>query len=349
MKIKIFLLLVLLSWVSCKKNIEKQDFKQEIKISKNLSYTKENKKLYLQSSQFTYQILEKKLPYKKVVLLNASLIGYFSALNMEKTIVGVSSPQYIYSPKIHQLIDDGQIQKVGNDQKYDVEKILSLQPDAIFTNYIPNFQNTYDVLTKSGIELIFLNEYLEQKPLEKAKYIKVFGELLGQQKKADSLYKVIENHYNAYRQKAASIEKKPLVLTNEMYGNQWYMAGGKTQLANFLKDANADYILKTNTAERSVPMSFEEVFVQSQNAEYWVNAGNHQTKKDLLMLNPNYQQLNVFKNGKIFGMNKRNNGKANDYFESGAVRVDWVLKDYIQVFHPEVFPKDSLMYLNRLQ
>ena len=32
-------------------------------------------------------------------------------------------------------------------------------------------------------------------------------------------------------------------------------------------------------------MSFEEVFAKSEKAEYWVNIGNHQTKKELLQIN----------------------------------------------------------------
>ncbi len=35
----------------------------------------------------------------------------------------------------------------------------------------------------------------------------------------------------------------------------------------------------------------------------------------------------------------REKGYANDYFESGVVRADWVLKDYIKIFHPEIFQK----------
>jgi iron complex transport system substrate-binding protein len=41
--------------------------------------------------------------------------------------------------------------------------------------------------------------------------------------------------------------------------------------------------------------------------------------------------------------------QANDYFESGVVRADLVLKDYIKIFHPEIFTKDSLVYMKRIK
>jgi iron complex transport system substrate-binding protein len=35
--------------------------------------------------------------------------------------------------------------------------------------------------------------------------------------------------------------------------------------------------------------------------------------------------------------------KANDFFESGVVRADLILKDYIKIFHPELLPIISLL------
>jgi iron complex transport system substrate-binding protein len=64
-----------------------------------------------------------------------------------------------------------------------VEKIISLKPDAIFTNHIASFDNTYQLLKNNGIQVVFLDEYLEQKPLEKTAYIKLFGKLLEKKKK----------------------------------------------------------------------------------------------------------------------------------------------------------------------
>ncbi len=48
-------------------------------------------------------------------------------------------------------------------------------------------------------------------------------------------------------------------------------------------------------------------------------------------------------------MNNRQKGDANDYFESGAVRTDLVLRDYIKIFHPEFFPNDTLVYMKELK
>ena len=283
------------------------------------------------------------------MLLNASLVGYFTELSLEDKIIGISSPEYVYSEKIHSLISEGKIQNIGNEQKYDIEKIIALKPDAVFTNYIASFDNTYDLIRKNGIEIIFLDEYLEQNPLEKSKYLMVFGRLLGPEEASVVRFNEIQSSYDSLKALAQKGQYKPVVLANEMYGNQWFLPGGKTNLATLIADANAKYINAENSDSKAVPLSFEEVFAKSQNAEFWVNVGNHQFKKELLQINPNYTKMNVYHHGKLYTVSGREKGSANDFFESGVVRSDLILKDYIKIFHPELLPDYNLTYLKPLK
>lgn len=283
------------------------------------------------------------------MLLNASLVGYFTELHLEEKIIGISSPEYVYSDKIHQMIQEGKIQNIGNEQKYNVEKIIALKPEVIFTNYIASFDNTYDLIRKNGIEIIFLDEYLEQNPLDKSKYLIVFGKLLGKEKEAEQRFREIQKSYDSLRILAQKANHKPVVLANEMYGNQWFLPGGKTNLATLILDANAAYVNAQNSDSKAVPLSFEEVFAKSQNAEFWVNVGNHQFKKELLQINPNYAKMNVFNNGKLYTVSGKEKAKSNDFFESGVVRADLILKDYIKIFHPELLPNYNLTYLKALK
>ncbi len=348
MKQTFFTFLVIFLLFSCKKENKTQSNDWQV-ISENVQFKEDDNTFQLKSGKFNYSIPTAKLPFKKVILLNVSLVGFFTELNLEENIMGISSPEYVYSKKVQQLIKDGKIQNVGNEQKYNLEKIIALKPDAIFTNYIASFENTYDLIKKNGIEIIFLDEYLEQNPLEKSKYLMVFGKLFKEEEKANSKYKSIVKSYDSLKVVADKSPKKPIVLSNEMYGNQWFLPGGKTNLAQFIKDANATYINGDNSETKAIPMSFEEVFVKGQKAEYWVNIGNHNNKKELLQINPNYTKLPVFNQGKLYTLNGREVGKSNDYFESGVVRADLVLKDYIKIFHPELLPDYKLTYLKELK
>lgn len=334
--------------MSCKRE-QKISPTEAVSVSNLVQYKEENGGLHIKSGNFTYDFKQNQIPFKKIILLNASMAGYISELGAENLVIGVSSPEYIFSEKIQSLLKQGKIQNVGSEQKYDVEKIISLKPDAIFTNHIASFDNTYQLLKNNGIQVIFLDEYMEQKPLEKTAYIKLFGKLFGKDKEAETKYEEVEKNYNELKQLALKSKNRPTVLANEMYGDVWYLPGGKTSVANFISDANSNYVLKGNNEEKAVTMSFEEVFAKSNDVQYWVNAGNHVSKKEMLSMNPFYSKLNVFNKGKIYVITGKEKAKANDFFESGVVRSDLVLKDYIKIFHPELLPDYQLTYMKELQ
>ncbi|MCJ8155039.1 ABC transporter substrate-binding protein [Chryseobacterium sp. SSA4.19] len=348
MKSRILLLIAFLSLTSCKRE-SKISLSKPVVISNSVEYKEENGSLHIKSGNFTYDFKQNQIPFKKIILLNSSMAGYISALGAEGLITGVSSPEYIYDEKIHTLLKSGKIQEVGNDQKYNVEKIISLKPDAVFTNHIASFDNTYQLLKNNGIQVIFLDEYMEQEPLEKTGYIKLFGKLLGKDKEAEKAYQEIAGNYDSLKRLALQSKAKPVVLANEMYGDVWYLPGGKTSTARFISDANAQYILKANTDEKAVTMSFEEVYAKSGSVQYWVNAGNHISKKEMLGMNPFYSKLDVFNKGKVYVITGKEKGQANDFFESGVVRSDLVLKDYIKIFHPELLPGYQLSYMKELK
>lgn len=348
MKPRILLLIAFLTLTACKRE-QKNSPSESVSISNLVQYKEENGNVHIQSGNFTYDFKQNQLPFKKIILLNASMAGYISELGLENMVIGVTSPEYIYSDKMQSLLKEGKIQNVGNEQKYDIEKILYLKPDAIFTNHISSFDNTYKLLKDNGIQVVFLDEYLEQEPLQKTAYIKLFGKLLGKDEEAAVKYKEVEQSYKQLKQLALKAKERPTVLANEMYGDVWYLPGGKTATANFIADANATYILKNNKEEKAVTMSFEEVFAKADQVQYWINAGNHVSKKEMLGMNPVYSKLSVFNKGKIYVITGKEKAKANDFFESGVVRSDLVLKDYIKIFHPELLPDYQLTYMKELQ
>ncbi len=348
MKSRILVLTAFLALTSCKRE-QKILSPETVSVSSLLQYRENQGELHIKSGNFTYDIKKNQVPFKKIILLNASMAGYIGELHAEDLLIGISSPEYIYSERIQSLLKQGKIQNVGSDQKYDIEKIISLKPDVIFTNHIASFDNTYQLLENNGIRVVFLDEYMEQKPLQKTAYLKLFGKLLGKDREAERMYENVEKNYADLKQLALKAKEKPMVLANEMYGDVWYLPGGKTSTANFISDANADYILKNNTEEKAVTMSFEEVFAKSGTVQYWINVGNHTSRKEMLSMNPFYRKLNVFNKGKIYVITGKERGQANDFFESGVVRSDLVLKDYIKIFHPELLPGYQLTYMKELK
>ena len=59
--------------------------------------------------------------------------------------------------------------------------------------------------------------------------------------------------------------------------------------------------------------------------------------------------MKVYQKGKLYSLGGSVYGKSNDVFESGVVRADLFLKDYIKIFNPNVFSTEDLKYLKEIK
>lgn len=344
----IFLIFLALTLQNCEKKTQSQQ-NQAITISRNLSYGWKGADLVVTSSGRESIIPKEHLPAKRIVLLNSSLTGYLLALNATDKIAAMASANFVYDDGLKQKIALGKIQNLGAEQQLSAEKIIAARPDLVLTNYIPTQENLYKTLRQQGITLLFLEEYKEQIPLQKAAYLKLFGEITGKKTDAEKLLAEINLNY----QKWSALAKKNInpapILANEMYGNIWYLPGGESMLANYLSDAGGNYILKNTAGTAAQNWTFEQVLSAGKNAAIWVNAGNHPNLQSLLQSNPAYKILPVTARGKIYSLGKSQRGEGNNFFEEGNVRVDKVLHDYIKIIHPELFKQDSLYFFRELK
>lgn len=336
-------------FVSCEKNEQKEKLTSDKNEYAVNFLIKENKNsIYITSAQNTFSVSKEK-KIKRCIINCTSASAYLYALNKENTIVGVSSPEYFFNPDISKKIKENKIQNIGNDAYLDVEKIIALKPDIIITPHNSNFENSFNQLKKQGIKIFYLEEYLEFNPLGKTEYLKVFGKIFDAEDKANKLFNTIKYNYLQLKEQTKNAQSKPKIFANIMYGDSWYMPGGKSFVAQYFKDAGADYIWKDTKETGTIPLTFEEVFVKAQQADFWVGISNISSKKMLLNSNINYKQFGAYKKGNLYNINKRENSlKANDYYESGVIYANLALKDLIKIFHPELLPNYQLYYLKKL-
>ncbi len=95
------------------------------------------------------------------------------------------------------------------------------------------------------------------------------------------------------------------------------MPGNKTFAAKYFNDAGGNYIFNDLDKDQSVPLSFEEVYAKSKQAEYWVNLSNYQYKNELLAMNPSYSKMDIFKKGKLYNIAKRQKAKPTTTLKVG--------------------------------
>ena len=272
-------------------------------------------------------------------------------LNEETAIVGFPYAKYVSSAKTRALIDEGKIQEIGKESSLNTEILLDLQPELVVGYSVSSADKSLTTIQKAGINVIYNGDWLEETPLGRAEWIKFFGVLFDKEKQADSIFKMIEANYIEAKQIALKSTKKPTILSGAIMSKDiWNLPAGESFVAQFLIDANLDYLWKNTEGKGSLSLSFESVFDKGQNADYWITPGYFSSKEQLLNSNEIYKKFNAFQNDKIYTpiLKKGKTGGA-IYYELAGTRPDLVLKDLIKITNPELLPNYEFTFFEKMK
>ncbi|CAL2087220.1 iron complex transport system substrate-binding protein [Tenacibaculum sp. 190524A05c] len=355
--------------ISCKKEIIKntsEGVKTSIKYAKGFDIVNENGNRYLVlkkvfqngTNSYKYLLSDKsnfqknilKVPIEKLVITSTTHVPMVELLEKEKTIVGFPNTKYISSERTRTLVDSGAITELGSEQSMNTEILIDLEPELVIGFSLHPNNKLYNNIKKLGIPVVFNGEWLEETPLGRAEWIKFFGALLGKEKKADSIFSVIEKNYLEAKKIAQSTEQKPKVLSGSMFKDTWYVPAGESFMAKFMSDANLDYIWKDTEGTGSLQLSFESVLDKAQFADFWLGCGLSETREQLISSNRHYDKFEAFNNKKIYTIaSKKGPTGGLIYFELAPTRPDLVLKDMIKITNPEALPDYDLFFFKSME
>ncbi|MCD7938239.1 MAG: ABC transporter substrate-binding protein [Tannerellaceae bacterium] len=287
-----------------------------------------------------------RVPLQKVVVytsVHASIIDQLGEVNR---IVGVCEPQYMDTPSIQEGLAAGRIADLGEATAPNIERIIDIGAEVIIASPFQNMD--YGTAGKLGIPVIEAADYMETFPLGRAEWIRFFGLLFGREQLADELFRETETSYLSLKELVANVEKRPTVFAEKRYGSFWYISAGESYTAHFFRDAGADYVFASVPGAGSEPMAFETVLDEAINADFWLmkyNLAGELSYRDLRTEYTPYENFDAFKNHRIFTCNT---GKV-PYYEEFPLHPDYLLKDLIRIFHPELLPDYKLRYYQPME
>ncbi|MDP4187726.1 MAG: ABC transporter substrate-binding protein [Bacteroidota bacterium] len=290
-------------------------------------------------------------PVQRIVCMSTTHIGLIDLIDKTSTIVGISGTNLVNNQKLRYRIDHGQIPDVGYEQSLNYERILSLKPDLVMTygvgGDILNYVNKFHEL---GIKVVFNAEYLESSPLAKAEWVKFMSAFYDEEIKADRQFKSIEKEYIQLAGIARKAKTSPTVLCGLPWKDKWYVPGGDSYLATLIRDAGANYLWSDNPSRESFPLDIETVYNKASHADYWINSGAANSLNEILSVDPRLENFKAAHYDRVFNNNAiLNVNGGNDYWESGIIHPQVILKDLIKIFHPELLPGYSLVYYKQLK
>lgn len=362
--------------MSCKSEVKKQDLNnQSITLNKyaqgfEIKEVNDYKKLIVNSpykdskqpleyilttkntdaSQFSSTDKIIQIPIKNIVVTSTTHISMLESIGVEHTLIGFPNTKYVSSEKTRKLIDNGKVRELGMDANLNTEVLIDLNPDVVIGFSVNGSNKSLTTIENAGISVIYNGDWLEETPLGRAEWIRFFGVLYGKEQKADSIFKNIENQYNTAKTIASKAINKPTILSGAMFKDVWSLPAGESFVAQFLNDANTNYLWKDTKGKGSLQLNFENVLDKAQNADLWLAPGYFSTKKQMADASEHYKQFDAFNNGEVYTFaNKKGETGGVIYYELAPTRPDLVLKDIIKITHPELMENYELVFFEKME
>ncbi|MCK0134677.1 ABC transporter substrate-binding protein [Arenibacter sp. S6351L] len=279
------------------------------------------------------------VPVEKMVVTSTTHIPALEALGEADKLIGFPDTEYVSSPMTRKRINEGLVQELGNNESLNSEMVIALNPEVVVGFSINHENKAYETIQRSNIPVVYNGDWTEETPLGKAEWIKFFAPFFQKEKEADSIFKSIEDNYNNAKALAKKANNRPKVLSGALYKDIWYLPGGKSWASKFIEDANAEYLWNSTSSTGSLSLSLESVIERAYDADFWISPSQFGSYLELKEANQHYAQFSAFSNKKVYTY-ANSTGETGGllYFELAPNRPDLVLKDLIQIFHPELLP-----------
>lgn len=287
-----------------------------------------------------------KVPIKTIACMSLTHVAFLEKLGLENTIIGVSGSKCVSSKNVRERIDNKFIKELGQEQNVNYELLTESSPDIVMAFGINTSSNAaLNKMKELGLNVVLNSEYMENHPLGKAEWIKFVAAFYNKSELADSIFNNIEIEYNELANLVKSIKNKPTVFTGMPWSGSWYVPGGESFQAKLFKDAGAEYLWSDNEEISSLIKAKEVIIDEAYDADFWLNLNSYTTIASVVNFDEKFKGISAIKKEQLYNNDALLNGAGgNAYWESGVVNPHIVLKDLIEVFHPDILDHELYYY-----
>jgi iron complex transport system substrate-binding protein len=255
-------------------------------------------------------------PFDRIAVLSATHVGMLSAIHQQQKICAVSDSKYLYNPILKKHLDQNRVTDLRSELGFSSEKLLRSKAQVIIYSGFGNESQQLKRLEEANILSIANYEWL------------LFGILSGQFEKAGQFFKRVEGNYLRLQTQVLQnnhSNQLPVLISGNLYGDQWIAPAGQSFEARIYKDAGFAYLFSKAQGSGSVFKSLPEILQKGTAVGLWLNPGQP-TRSGLLKQYPKAKFFPFF-NKRIFCYT----ANTNKYWEQVAVRPDWLLEDLSQI------------------
>lgn len=306
-------------------------------------------------------------PLRRAGVATAVACGLIEELGRVDAIAGVCEQQYIHQPSIQEGLKAGRIADFGSGMNPDIEHIMATAPDALL---LTPFEHSggYGRVERLGIPIIECAEYMETSALGRAEWVRFYALLFGAEAAGDSIFAHVERNYAELvalvahnttdsATKSSSLaphpssltahpSSRPSILTETMYGGQWFVPCAQSTMGRMYADAGATNPFADMAGSGSIGLSFEEVLERAQDADVWLVKYNQSAPVGYEQLARDYRpytQFRAWRERHIWACNL----DATLFYEETPFHPDRLLRDLVIILHPELMPGEETRYYQK--
>jgi iron complex transport system substrate-binding protein len=288
---------------------------------------------------------------RRVVCMSTTHAALLSFIGMAERIVGVASAELVYDSALYARYAAGRLMSVGYDTQLNMERLLALHPDVIFTYGISGeLTSVAAKLEELGLRVVYIGEYTEEHPLGKAEWAVAVASFFGCEALAADKFSQVANEYNRLKKLPDAASRNAQTLLNAPWGEAWFVPGRRGNMATLLHDAGGESVVALRNHRDSYPISIERAYRCAQQATCWINPGQAASLAELRSMHKLIENIPAFRQGEVYNSNARLNAHGgSDFFEAGTVSPHIILKDLIKILHPDLLPQHELFYYKKLE
>lgn len=265
-----------------------------------------------------------RVPVQSLAVTSATQLGFLHALGATDCITAMSMPDRIYNRPEQTLVD------IGEDFNLSVEKLLLCQPELLLmTSYGAPMTNV-ERIRAAGIQVLELVEWVEQDPLARAAWIRLYGALTCRMDLADSIWSEVKEEYGKWTCSADTQDEennRVSLATGQNYRGTWYVPSGATYMGRLIHDAGAEYCFAQDTTKASIPLQMEQALARFSEADVWIGV-NAESLDELALIDEKHTWMKAYQSARVYNFSRRTTtAGGNDFWETGIVHPEYILRD----------------------
>lgn len=291
-------------------------------------------------------------PVTRVITNSSTHLALLKALDAYDVVVGHASTKSAYDPKFLSRIAQGKVKEVGRGANTNMEQVISLNPDVMIAVGSPDKTlNVHATLQEVGIPVIYHAGWQETSLLGRAEWIKLWAALLNKEARTNVLFDSLAQGYDSLKSLALAAIAQPSILSGAPFKGTWYVPGGKSYVAQLIKDAGGTYPWNDTPDTGSIVVSLEDALKAGLKTDIWVGVDFADRLQDIPLEDPRLADFKAYQTGQVYNFDKRISpvSGANDYWESGMAYPNYILADLIKIMHPDLLPNYEMFFYRKLK